>query len=93
MPSPEATHQTASVIIPARNEAQTIARLVHAVLDQAPPGWNVEVLLVDDGSTDDTVAVARAAGARVLELGSRPGGGNPAVGRNRGARAAVGDPL
>jgi glycosyltransferase involved in cell wall biosynthesis len=74
MPSPEAARRTASVIIPARNEARTIARLVRAVLDQAPPGWSVEVLLVDDGSTDETVAVARAAGARVLELGSRPGG-------------------
>jgi GT2 family glycosyltransferase len=93
MPSPEAARRTASVIIPARNEARTIARLVRAVLEQAPPDWTVEVLLVDDGSTDDTVAVARAAGARVLELGSRPGGGNPAIGRNRGAMAASGDPL
>ncbi|MGH7512020.1 MAG: glycosyltransferase, partial [Gemmatimonadales bacterium] len=33
------------------------------------------------------------AGARVLELGARPGGGNPAVARNRGALAATGDPL
>jgi glycosyltransferase involved in cell wall biosynthesis len=93
MPSPEAARQTASVIIPARNEAHTIARLIQAVLGQTPPGWNIEVLLVDDGSTDQTAAVARAAGARVLELGDRAGGGNPAVGRNRGARAAVGDPL
>jgi glycosyltransferase involved in cell wall biosynthesis len=93
MPSPETARRTASVIIPARNEARTIARLVRAVLDQAPADWTVEVLLVDDGSTDDTVAVARAAGARVLELGSRPGGGNPAIGRNCGAVAAIGDPL
>jgi glycosyltransferase involved in cell wall biosynthesis len=93
MPSPEAARQTASVIIPARNEARTIGRLIQAVLEQTPPDWTVEVLLVDDDSTDDTAAVARAAGARVLELGSRAGGGNPAVGRNRGARAAIGDPL
>lgn len=93
MPSPEAAWQTASVIIPARNEAHTIARLIEAVLAQTPPDWNIEVLLVDDGSTDDTAAVARRAGARVLELGARAGGGNPAVGRNRGARAAIGDPL
>jgi glycosyltransferase involved in cell wall biosynthesis len=90
---PRAAARTASVIIPARNEARSIARLVHAVLAQAPQGWDVEVLLVDDGSTDGTPAVARAAGARVLELGSRPGGGNPAAGRNRGALAAAGDPL
>lgn len=93
MPLPEAGRPTASVIIPARNEARTIARLVRAVLDQAPEDWSVEVLVVDDGSTDDTPAVARAAGAKVLELGSRPDGGNPAVARNRGALAAAGDPL
>jgi cellulose synthase/poly-beta-1,6-N-acetylglucosamine synthase-like glycosyltransferase len=85
--------RTVSVIIPARNEARTIGRLIQTVRDQAPMGWTVEVVLVDDGSTDDTVAVARAAGARVLELGQRPGGGNPAVARNRGALAATGDPL
>ncbi|MGH7512217.1 MAG: glycosyltransferase family 2 protein, partial [Gemmatimonadales bacterium] len=64
MPSPEPARRSASVIIPARNEAPAIARLVRAVLDQAPPNWSVEVLLVDDGSTDDTRAAARAAGAR-----------------------------
>ncbi len=88
--SPE---RTVSVIIPARNESRTIARLITAIRQQAPAGWDVEVVLVDDGSTDDTVTVARAAGARVLELGSRAGGGNPAVARNRGARVATGDPL
>jgi glycosyltransferase involved in cell wall biosynthesis len=93
MPSPDPARPAVSVIIPARNEANTIARLVRAVLDQAPPGRGLEVLLVDDGSTDDTPAVARAAGARVLELGARPGGGNPAIARNRGALAATGHVL
>jgi glycosyltransferase involved in cell wall biosynthesis len=88
-----AAERTVSVIIPARNEARTIAGLIRSVQEQAPPGWAVEVVLVDDGSTDDTVAVARGAGARVLELGQRPGGGNPAVARNRGALTATGDPL
>ncbi len=85
--------RTVSIIIPARNEGRTIARLTRAVLEQAPAGWTAEVVLVDDGSTDDTVAVATAAGARILELGARAGGGNPAVARNRGALAASGDPL
>jgi glycosyltransferase involved in cell wall biosynthesis len=96
-PGPEggdrASERTVSVIIPARNEARTITRLIRTVQEQTPRGWAVEVVLVDDGSTDDTVAVARAAGARVLELGQRPGGGNPAAARNRGALAAIGDPL
>ena len=99
MPSPDAepgaggAERTVSIIVPARNEAKTITHLIHTVRQQSPAGWSAEVVLVDDGSTDDTAAVARAAGARVVELGVRPGGGNPAAARNRGALAALGDPL
>ena len=85
--------RTVSIIVPARNESKTVAHLIHTIRQQCPPGWSAEVVLVDDGSTDDTAAVARAAGARVVELGARPGGGNPAAARNHGALAAAGDPL
>ena len=80
-----------SVILPARNEAEFIPRVIQAVLAQRPPGSEIEIIVVDDNSTDDTPRVARAAGARVLESGGA--GGNPAGARNRGAAAAVGDPL
>lgn len=93
MPASSEAERTASVVIPARNEGRSITRLIHSVMQQAPPGWAVEVVVVDDGSADDTAARAHAAGARVVELGSRPGGGNPAAARNRGALAAAGDPL
>ena len=93
MPASPSAERLVSVIIPARNERRTIGRLVDTIRLQAPSGWEVEVVVVDDGSTDDTAATARAAGARVVELGPRAGGGNPAVARNRGARAAGGDPL
>lgn len=82
----------ASVIIPARNEAATIGALVRAVLAQATPPWKVEVVLVDDGSTDGTADTAAAEGARVVRQ-SGANGGNPAVARNRGALASAGDPL
>jgi glycosyltransferase involved in cell wall biosynthesis len=85
--------RTVSVIIPVRNEAGTIGRLVASVLEQSPPSWSTEVVVVDDGSDDGTAEAARGAGARVLELGVRPDGGNPAAARNRGARIAAGDPL
>lgn len=52
-----------SVIIPALNEAARIAEVVqHALADEATG----EVIVVDDSSIDDTVALARAAGARVI---------------------------
>jgi len=81
-----------SVIVPARNEARTIGDLVRSVRAQATLGVHVEVVVVDDNSTDGTAEAARAAGGRVVPLGAT-GGGNPAVARNRGARAAMGDPL
>jgi glycosyltransferase involved in cell wall biosynthesis len=81
-----------SVVIPARNEALAIGPLIHAVRTQGKDEVELEVIVVDDCSTDDTAAVARGAGARVLVLG--PGdGGNPAVARNRGAHLAQGDPV
>jgi glycosyltransferase involved in cell wall biosynthesis len=82
-----------SVIIPVRNEATSIETTVAAVLAQREPGVEVEVVVVDDGSTDGTAGVAEAAGARVLRLPGRPDGGNPAAARNRGAEVGTGDIL
>jgi glycosyltransferase involved in cell wall biosynthesis len=83
----------ASVVIPARDEARSIAAVLHAVQAHRPAGLALDLIVVDDGSTDDTVAVAKAAGARVVELGASANGGNPARARNRGAAAAMGDPI
>jgi glycosyltransferase involved in cell wall biosynthesis len=82
-----------SVVIPARNEAGRILEVLRAVQTQSSGGAELEIILVDDGSTDDTVALARSTGVRVIEM-RRPGeAGNPAAARNRGARASRGDPI
>jgi len=52
-----------SVIVPARNEAETIRNVVLILLGMADVG---EVVVIDNGSTDDTAAQADAAGARVV---------------------------
>jgi glycosyltransferase involved in cell wall biosynthesis len=60
-----------SFVVPARNEAANIGACVDALLlqgDSAP----VEVIVVDNGSSDDTGAIATACGARVVHE-PRPG--------------------
>ena len=52
-------------IVPALNEAGSIAQIVSEIHTHAP---GFDVLVLDDGSTDDTAAIATAGGARVISL-------------------------
>ncbi len=63
MPMPSNERRLA--VVPAYNEAATVGAVVGA-LHRDAPGW--DVIVIDDGSTDDTAAVAAAAGARVVKL-------------------------
>ena len=54
-----------SVIVPVKDGARYLAELLAAVQGQ---GEDVELLVIDSGSTDDSVAIAHAAGAEVLEI-------------------------
>lgn len=60
-PRPEA-HARPLIVIPSRNEATTIGAVVRGVRDE---GYS-DVLVVDDGSTDDTGRIARESGALVV---------------------------
>ncbi len=53
------------VVVPALNEAESIARVVHGLRAQASVPLQ-RVIVVDNGSTDDTGSIARAAGAHVV---------------------------
>ena len=74
-----------TVVLPARNEVEGLQRTLPA-LRAALPG--AEVIVVDDGSTDGTAAVAVAHGARVLANPYAMGNG---AAIKRGARAAGGE--
>jgi glycosyltransferase involved in cell wall biosynthesis len=76
-----------SVILPAKNEKQTIASVVKNILRLLP---RAEVIVVNDGSTDDTALLAEQAGARVIHH-PYPKGNGAAV--KSGARAANGEVL
>ena len=76
-----------SIIIPAKNESATIADLVGEIRGLHP---YAEVLVVDDGSEDDTAGLAQGAGARVVKHPVSLGNG-AAV--KAGARAASGSTL
>ena len=67
----ESTMPSISVVIPARNEAARIGACLQSLINA--PGVS-EVLVVDDCSHDDTAAVARSLGARVVTGLSLPEG-------------------
>ncbi len=54
-----------SVVVPVKDGARYLAELIAAVRAQQE---DVELLVIDSGSSDDSVAIARAAGAEVLEI-------------------------
>ncbi|HVI59144.1 MAG TPA: glycosyltransferase family 2 protein [Luteimonas sp.] len=76
-----------SVILPAKNEAEGLRRTLPRLREAQP---DAELIVVDDGSSDDTAAVATAHGARVLSSPYSMGNG---AAIKRGARAASGEVL
>src|SRR5690242_17375222 len=76
-----------SVIIPAYQAGEFVAQTIQSVLDQTYP--SVEVIVVDDGSTDDTADVVAAFGDAVRLC--RQANGGPSGARNTGLGLAQGE--
>jgi len=84
------THPLVSVIMPTFNSARTLRDSAQSVLDQSER--SCELIIIDDGSTDDTAEVARglADGDSRVRFLSRTKRGGPAAARNTGIAAARG---
>lgn len=80
--------ETVSVIIPAYNAARTLPQTLAALNAAQPPP--LEIIVADDGSTDETAQAAERAGARVIRSPKNIGA---AAAKNRGAESAQGDIL
>lgn len=79
---------TVSVVIPAYNANATLSQTLSALRAAQPPP--LEIIVVDDGSTDSTAQAARSFGVRVLSQVRNVGA---AAAKNHGAQAAQGDIL
>jgi cellulose synthase/poly-beta-1,6-N-acetylglucosamine synthase-like glycosyltransferase len=70
---------TASILIAVRNGARWLAAKLESVLAQDYPRELVEIIVISDGSTDATEAVAASYGGRGVRLLTVPAGGKPAA--------------
>ncbi|HQY87653.1 MAG TPA: glycosyltransferase family 2 protein, partial [Tepidisphaeraceae bacterium] len=61
------------VTIPAQNEEKTIGDVIRSVPRTIAGIEEIEVIVMDDGSTDQTAQLARDAGALVIPIHGRPG--------------------
>jgi glycosyltransferase involved in cell wall biosynthesis len=78
-----------SVVVIGRNEGARLARCLDSVAAMTTAGFDTECIYVDSGSSDGSVALAQARGARTIRLdAARP---TAALGRNAGWRAARGE--
>jgi GT2 family glycosyltransferase len=77
-----------SVIVPVYNDQTALHQCLAALTGSCPPG--VEIIVVDDASTDDSAAVGSRPPVRLVRLTTNAG---PAAARNHGAERAKGDVL
>jgi glycosyltransferase involved in cell wall biosynthesis len=80
-----------SAIVPGHNASASLAACLASLRAQDWPRANLEIIYVDDASTDDSPAVARPWADRIVRLKGSPQG--PAAARNAGAGQSLGEIL
>ncbi|HZP65023.1 MAG TPA: glycosyltransferase family A protein [Rudaea sp.] len=87
--------RSVSVVVPTYNCGSRLGRALRSIEAQTYPADRIEILVVDDGSTDDTADVVHefAAQARVETRYFRQENAGPAAARNRGLNFACGDTI
>ncbi len=84
---PDRAALTCSVIVPAYNAEGTLVRALDSIKSQTVHAD--EIIVVDDGSADNSAAIAERWGAKVI----RQSNAGPSVARNTGAKASSGEVL
>ncbi len=82
---------TVSVVIPVKDRAAELRRCLESIRATEYPGELLQVIVVDDGSSDSSASVAASLGALVIPSGGT--GRGPAAARNAGASIARGEIL
>lgn len=85
--SRESALPVVSIVVPAYNAARYLRECIDSILAQQ--GCQPDVIVVDDGSTDDTAAIVRRYGSSVRYIG-QPHSGRASAARNHGIAAATG---
>jgi len=85
------TETLVSVVVIGRNEGERLRRCLESIAQMNHPTFNFEILYVDSGSTDNSIALAKELGATVIAL--HPERPSAALGRNAGWRAALGETI
>ena len=79
-----------SVIITMYNSESFVERAIQSVLQQEPHGWIIELIVVDDGSTDASCQRVEKINNQYIRLISLPVNGGQALARNEGLKEARG---
>ncbi len=87
-PSPIPFHPFVSIVIPVYNRAAEIAECLESLAALRYPRSKLEIIVVDDASKDESAAVVKRFGVRLITLSRNQG---PAVARNAGTAAARGE--